>query len=220
MSASNLLIPFISVCSSRQSAGVFACAHVAARARGRVCQRQMATRDCVCVLEMSRSHLHWSLCPAEEGGRAPPRAFVACLRPLSFSLFSHICWCYSVFIVLCLICLILSQSLPLSPASQPIVFVCQSSHARAYCSCSPYLSFLLFCLFLSHRHSIPFILTFSAPASSGSILLFSTCGIQKNHPGITGTNRSLTVKAHFLACIWCNDPKSKLLPLLAGQSLK
>lgn len=86
MSASNLLIPFISVCSSRQRAGVFACAHVAARARGRVCQRQMATRDCVCVLEMSRSHLHWSLCPAEEGGRAPPRALVACLRPLSFSL--------------------------------------------------------------------------------------------------------------------------------------
>lgn len=66
--------------------GVGARARVPARAQGHVCQRQMATRGCVCVLEMSRSHLHRSLCPAEEGGWVPPRVSVACLLPLSFSL--------------------------------------------------------------------------------------------------------------------------------------
>ena len=67
-----------------------------------------------------------------------------------------------------------SDCLPLSPASQPIVFICQSSQGRTYCSCSPYLCFLLFCLFLSHKHSVSASLHLLP-----SILLRSLCGIQK-----------------------------------------
>lgn len=136
---------------------------------------------CLCVGNESISFTLVSL--PSRGGRVGAASCIGCLFASSFILsqFSHICSWHSVFIVLCLICLILSHwlSLPLSPASQPIVFVCQSSHGRTYCSCSPYLCFLLFCLFLSHEHSILPRLTLSAPASSGSILLFSLCEIRK-----------------------------------------
>lgn len=50
---------------------------------GRVCQRQMGVVGCVYVLEMSRSHLHWSPHSTGEGGRFA-HAFVASLFPSSF----------------------------------------------------------------------------------------------------------------------------------------
>lgn len=89
MSAYNLLIPFISVCCCWCMC-VCVSTHVLICAWGHVCQRQMGMGGCVYVLEMSRSHLHWSLHPTERGGRRAPRLPLCCL-PLSFpvSVFSQ-----------------------------------------------------------------------------------------------------------------------------------
>lgn len=89
---------------------------------------------CVYVLKMSRSHLHWSRCPTEEGGGCLMYRLPLCFLPLSFPLFSQICLCHSVFIVLHLICLILSQCLSLPPilSLQPSVFICQSLALSTY----------------------------------------------------------------------------------------
>lgn len=84
MSAYNLLIPFISGCCC-WCACVCVCAHVPVCVWGRVCQRQMGVGGCVHVLEMSRSHLHWSLHPSGEGGRLM-RLLPLRFLPLSFSL--------------------------------------------------------------------------------------------------------------------------------------
>lgn len=87
-----------------------------------------------------------------------------------------------------------------------------ASHRVASPSFPQYLHFLLFCLFLSPEHSIPHSLTLSAPVYYRSIWPFHYVAF-KNHPEKGDRNRRSTVVAHPLACIWCNDPKPKLLLL-------
>lgn len=180
-----------------------------ARARGRVCQRQMAARGCVYVLEMSRSHLHGSLCPAEEGGRVGAASCIGCL--FASSLFSH------MLVPFCLYCSLshLSHSLPATVfASEP-----SSSTACLYLPVIawPYLAalniFIFYCSVYFYLLSIqtppvsPFLHLFTIDPSG----LFSVWLSEINPKKVTEIDARLV--PHSRACIWCNDPKPKLLLL-------
>lgn len=163
---------------------------------------------CLCVGNESISFTRVPL--PSRGGRVGAVSCVACL--FASSLFSH------MLVPFCLYCSLshLSHGLPATVfASEP-----SSSTACLYLpviawpySCSQYLHFLLFCLFLSPERSVPHSLTRSAPVYYRSIWPFHYVAF-KNHPEKGDRNRRSTAVARFLACIWCNDPKPKLLLLL------
>lgn len=156
------------------------CTHARAGTRACLSKTDGDAWLCLCVGNESISFTPVSL--PSRGGREGAASCIGCLFASSFilSLFSHICSRHSVFIVLCLICLITSQwlSLPPRPAPHPFVFICQSSRGCTYCSCSQYLLLLFFLIPPPHPSS-PGV-TLSASAYSRSILLFPLCGIQKS----------------------------------------
>lgn len=100
---------------------------VCKRARARACLSKTDGNAwlCLCVGNESISFTLVSL--PSRGGRVGAASCIGCLFASSFilCLFSHICLCHSVFIVLCLICLIVSQrlSLPPSPLSTPCLYL-------------------------------------------------------------------------------------------------
>ena len=172
MSVYNLLILFMSACRC-WCVCVSVCVGVCVV--GRLCQRQMGVGGCVYVLEMSRSHLHWSPHPAGRG-EGPSLVHLLFLSLFFSHMLEESCpycspsdW---------------SLSLPISSfAPQPGVVTCfsesvdllPSTHSL---SISVFGCFLLFCLFLFHNHSlrILFNLLFTHSFCSISILsCFSHC---------------------------------------------
>lgn len=117
-----------------------------------------------------------------EGGRRLIYWLPVCFLFHSLSVFSH------MLVPFCLYCSLshLSHSLPETVfASKPTLnpLSLSASHCVALPGCSQYLHFLLFCLFLSHKHSIPADSPFSLPAYYRSISPFSRCGFQKSSQG-------------------------------------
>lgn len=153
-----LLIIYWFLSSLFAVAGACVFVRVLVCAWGHVCQRQMGMGGCVYVLEMSRSHLHWSLHPKEGRGRAP-HASVASLSCLS-SFVPCLCFLSDARSILSL--LFLGSFVSYSPG----IFLCLPS---LHCNllslsaniCLVYLftlflfgCLLLFCLFLFHSHSL------------------------------------------------------------------
>lgn len=213
MSAYNLLIPFISACCwlVRVCLCMRACVRVPVCVWGRVCQRQMGVGGCVYVLEMSRSHLHWSLHPTgeeeREGGRLMPGHFLPLLSlalrfptyarsvlSLSFSVSSV---SYSPCIFLCLL------SLHYNPPSQSISG-CLHAHSQFLSEAVFYYSVIFYC---ANTHSksilIFYSLTLSLCTDSSSVLVSSCIFL----PSVRHTCQSgvtLQAKERNLLMQWSN----------------
>lgn len=163
---------------------------------------------CLCVGNESISFTVVSL--PSRGGRAGAASCIGCL--FASSLFSH------MLVPFCLYCSLshLSHRLPATVfASEP-----SSSTACLYLPVIawPYLAALN--IFIFYCSVYFYLLSIQSPTLSPFLHLFTrdpsglfTMWLSKIIPKKGDRNRRSTVVPHSLACIWCNDPKPKLLLL-------